>query len=418
MASEFLALQQQGTWTLVPAPPNQMILGSRWTYKIKTNPNGTIAHYKARLVAQGHRQEYGLNYTETFSPVAKFPSLRVFLTVAFNNHWPLHQLDVTNAFLHGSLNEQIFMKQPTGFENNQLPNHVCFSKNRFMVSNKLPANDDILFTGNDSKHLLNVMSAISNNISIRNLEKSSRFIGIEIAHNGNHMFLTQTQYTQAILQQVGLIHCKPLANPSLTKLPVNCPALPNFFDPVNCPALPNFFDPISYRHLKGSLQYLTITRPDISFAVNALSQHLHNPQPLHFSLLKRLLRYLKGTSQFGIPILKSNLTLCTFSDADWATDPLTRRSISGYFSFLGDTLISWTVKKQTTVARSSTDTEYRSLAAATSDAIWLRRLLSDFQTHQTEPTEIHCDNMSAIALANNPVFHSRTKHIEVYVHFI
>lgn len=125
MASEFLSLQQQGTWTLVHAPPNQMILGSCWTYKIKTNPNITIARYKALLVAQGHRHEYDLNYTKTFSPIAKFPSLRVFLTVAFNNSWPLHQLDVTNAFLHGSLNEQIYMKQPLGFEDNQIPNHVC-----------------------------------------------------------------------------------------------------------------------------------------------------------------------------------------------------------------------------------------------------------------------------------------------------
>ncbi|KAI0507721.1 hypothetical protein KFK09_013849 [Dendrobium nobile] len=177
-------------------------------------------------------------------------------------------------------------------------------------------------------------------------------------------------------------------------------------------------DPSLYRRITGSLQYLTLTRPDISYSVNCLSQHMHQPLPEHTFLLKRLLRYLKGTLDFGIPILKSNLFLKSFSDADWAGDPSSRKSTSGYCSYLGDTLISWTVKKQTTMARSSTESEYRSLAALIADTIWLRRILSDFDLAQAQPTDVFCDNTSAIALANNPVFHARTKHIEIDHRFV
>lgn len=145
---------------------------------------------------------------------------------------------------------------------------------------------------------------------------------------------------------------------------------------------------------------------------------MHQPQPQHAFLLKRLLRYIKGTLDYGIPILKSNLCLSSYSDADWAGDPISQKSTSGYCSYLGQTLISWTVKKQTTVARSSTESEYRALAALTADVIWLRRLLTDFGITQTAPTDIYCDNTSAIALANNPVFHARTKHIEIDHRFV
>ncbi|PKU61534.1 putative mitochondrial protein [Dendrobium catenatum] len=203
-----------------------------------------------------------------------------------------------------------------------------------------------------------------------------------------------------------LTRCNPVSNPTCTKLPKAIPP-----DPI-------LTDPSVYRKITGSLQYLCLTRPDIAYSVNLISQHMHQPLPEHAYLLKRLLRYIKGTLDYGIPISKYNLSLSSFSDADWAGDPISRKSTFGYCSFLGDSLVSWTVKKQTTVARSSTESEYRSLAALTADIIWLRRLLSDFGIHQTTPTDIFCDNTSAIALANNPVFHARTKHIEIDHRFV
>ncbi|XP_020677316.1 uncharacterized protein LOC110095932 [Dendrobium catenatum] len=265
--------------------------------------------------------------------------------------------------------------------------------------------DDILLTNNHPTSLLHIIASLSKKFSIKHLGKPSRFLGINILHHSNSMHLSQTPYAEAIIQQEGILKCKPISNPSYTKAPVSLLTDSTLSDPT------------VYRQLTGSLQYLTITQPDISFAVNQLCQHLHNPLPQHFLQLKRLLRYICGTLNFGIPISKSSLHLQTFSDADWSSDSTTRRSISSYCSFLGQTLISWTVKKQQSVARSSTEAKYCALASATADVIWLRRLLSDFHIIQDKLTNIHCDSMSAIALANNSVFHARTKHIEVDVHF-
>ncbi|XP_020684500.1 uncharacterized protein LOC110101076, partial [Dendrobium catenatum] len=241
---------------------------------------------------------------------------------------------------------------------------------------------------------------------MKELGPVNSFLGIKIQKEKDKYFLSQQLYANSILQQAQLTQCNPLSNPTYTKPPKDIPP-----DPI-------LTDPTTYRKITGSLQYLTLTRPDITYSVNLLSQHMHHPLPEHAFLLKRLLRYIKGTLNYGIPILKSNLLLSSFSDADWAGDPVSRKSTSGYCSFIGQTLISWTAKKQTTVARSSTESEYRSLAALTADVIWLRRLLTDFGIHQNTPTTIYCDNTSAIALANNPVFHARTKHIEIDHRFV
>ncbi|PKU79719.1 putative mitochondrial protein [Dendrobium catenatum] len=175
---------------------------------------------------------------------------------------------------------------------------------------------------------------------------------------------------------------------------------------------------MTYQKITGALQYLTITHPDIAYAVNTLSQHMHAPQSDHNFLLKRLIRYIKGTTNFGLPINKSDLHLTTYSDGDWASDPINRKSTSGYCTFLSSTLVSWTVKKQTTISRSSTESEYRALAASTADTIWLKRLLSGFFITPNDPVDLHCDNTSAIALAINPVYHAITKHIEIDHRFV
>ncbi|PKU69210.1 putative mitochondrial protein [Dendrobium catenatum] len=179
-----------------------------------------------------------------------------------------------------------------------------------------------------------------------------------------------------------------------------------------------FSDPQLYRKLAGSLQYLSITRPDIAFTTNYICQHMNEPSNDNFQTLKRLLRYIQGTTELGIPIDHDDLQLRAFADADWAADNSDRRSITGFCTFLGNTIISWSAKKQITVAKSSTEAEYRSISSVTSEVIWLRRLLAELRLPQNGPTPLYCDNTSAIALANNPVFHARTKHIEIDCHFI
>ncbi|KAI0520008.1 hypothetical protein KFK09_007473 [Dendrobium nobile] len=266
--------------------------------------------------------------------------------------------------------------------------------------------DDLLITGNNQKKISAVINKLSVQFIMKHLGQVHEFLGIKIEHSNNAYFLSQRKYAESILKLAMLTECKPLANPT-------CNKLPSTFQ-EDC----ILSDPPMYRRIIGSLQYLVLTRPDVAYSIKQLSQHMHQALLQHIYLLKRLLRYIKGTIDYGIPLTKSNLVLHSFSDADWAGDSDSRKSTSRYCSFLGNSLISWTVKKQSTVARSSTESEYRALAALTADIIWLRRLLEDFVIPQQQPTTMYCDNTSAIALANNPVFHARTKHIEIDQKFI
>ncbi|KAI0504692.1 hypothetical protein KFK09_015645 [Dendrobium nobile] len=266
--------------------------------------------------------------------------------------------------------------------------------------------DDILITGNNEAAISDLLNKLNSQFTMKHLGIARHFLGISIQSTKDTYFLSQHAYALSLLQQTNLVKCNSLSNPSVTKEP-------SHFQPDN--TIP---DATMYRRITGGLQYLTITRPDIAHSINTLSQHMHDPTPVHLYLLKRLLRYIKGTINFGLPITKSSLDLRTFSDADWAGDPITRKSTSGFCTFLGDNLVSWTVKKQTTVSRSSTESEYIALAAATADTIWLKRLIADFNIPHDRPISVYCDNTSVIALANNPVFHARTKHIEIDQRFI
>ncbi|PKU63414.1 Retrovirus-related Pol polyprotein from transposon TNT 1-94 [Dendrobium catenatum] len=337
------------------------------------------------------------------------------------------------------------MRQPKGFEDASHPNHVCHLRKAIYGLRQAPRQwyttftthllhlgfqhsqadpsllllhkdqihiyllvyvDDILITGNNTKAIDDLIAQLQSKFTMKDLGTANHFLGIKIESASDKFFLSQAHYANSILQLAELQGCNSVANPSVTKLTDK---------EINDPPC---FSSKLYRTIIGSLQYLTLTRPDIAYAVNALSQHMHEPAAQHTALLKKLLRYIKGTIEFGLPITRSNLLLRTYSDADWASDPITRKSTSGFCTFLGTTLISWTVKKQPTVSRSSTESEYRALASATADTIWIKRLLADFHIDHLQPVDIFCDNTSTIALANNPVFHARTKHIEIDQRFV
>ncbi|PKU75693.1 Retrovirus-related Pol polyprotein from transposon TNT 1-94 [Dendrobium catenatum] len=311
MADEFVALQQQGTWDLVPPPSNAPVLGCKWTFRKKFNSDGNVARFKARLVAQGNQQEYGIDYGETFSPVAKLPTIRVLFTIALSNGWPVQQLDVSNAFLHGDLTDTVYMAQPRGFIDNEFPDHVChlrksiyglrqaprqwyttFTKHLiqlgFQYSTADPSLltfkrdstlifllvyvDDILVTGNNEVLLSDILSKLHSKFNMKNLGLAHHFLGIKIQKIQDKFFLSQSAYAASILHSVNLSHCNPLANPSCTKLPDQCPRDSKLSTPE------------TYKRITGSLQYLTLTRPDIAHAVNVLSQHLHDPSPKHCHL--------------------------------------------------------------------------------------------------------------------------------------
>ncbi|XP_020672222.1 uncharacterized protein LOC110092150 [Dendrobium catenatum] len=260
--------------------------------------------------------------------------------------------------------------------------------------------------GNNTELLQQLLHKLKTVFSLKQLGNISTFLGIQFSKTADGYFLHQTHYLKEILHQSGFTDCKSAPTPITIRS--NAPQL------TDSP----FHDPTLFRKLVGSLQYLTITRPDIAFTVNHSCQRMHSPTIKDFQALKRILRYLQGTSTYGLPVVRGLLSLSTYVDADWAADQHDQKSVTCFCTFLGPNLISWCVKKQPTVAKSSTEAEYRALASATSDVIWLRRLLGELNAPQTTATRIFCDNTSAMALAHNPIFHARTKHIEIDHHFI
>ncbi|KAL5540215.1 hypothetical protein UlMin_044161 [Ulmus minor] len=243
--------------------------------------------------------------------------------------------------------------------------------------------------------------------ALKDLGPLHLFLGIEVTRDETGIFLTQTKYIEDLLRRTDMVNTKPCPTPAITGKPL----IADDGDPVH--------NPTSYRSIIGALQYITHTRPDLAFIINRLSQFLQNPTVIHMQAVKRVLRYLKGTVNLGLHIKPCNrLTLTGYSDADWACTRDNRRSTAGYCVYFGSTLVSWSSKKQHVVSRSSAESEYRALAHVSCEIAWLESLLGELSFPLPEIPVTWCDNTSAGALASNPVYHSKTKHIEVDVHFI
>ncbi|XP_074267439.1 uncharacterized protein LOC141590780 [Silene latifolia] len=235
----------------------------------------------------------------------------------------------------------------------------------------------------------------------------NHFLGIMVTRSGTSLFLSQAKYAESILRRASMSSC----NPSTTPVDVG--------SKLDAAAGPLISDPSLYRSLAGALQYLTITRPDIAYAVQQVCLFMHAPKEPHLHFLKRLLRYVKGTLAHGLTLSQSrSLSITAYSDADWSGCPNSRRSTSGYCVFLGDNIVSWSSKRQPTVSRSSAEAEYRGVANAVAETSWLRNLLCELHVPISRATLVFCDNVSAVYLAGNPVQHQRTKHIEIDIHFV
>lgn len=236
-------------------------------------------------------------------------------------------------------------------------------------------------------------------------------MGIEVKRTPKgSLVLSQAKYIRELLAKAALLDSNSIGTPMMS----SC-KLSKF-------GTNSLSDPHLYRSVVGALQYVTITRPEIAFSVNKVCQFMAHPLEDHWKAVKRILRYLKGTLSYGLELKPAANTttvfsLCAFSDADWASDPDDRRSTSGYCLFFGPNLVSWSSKKQALVARSTTEAEYRSMAHATAELLWVQSLLQEIRISFTKPV-LYCDNMSAIALSHNPVLHARTKHMELDIHFV
>ncbi|XP_028062338.1 uncharacterized protein LOC114265722 [Camellia sinensis] len=293
-----------------------------------------------------------------------------------------------------------------GFKNSKCDSSGFIKKTGSIFLALLVYVDDILVTGNAAHHIQDLVTQMHQAFSMKELRSISYFLGISVATSSSTTVLSQKKYAQDILTKAGMLDCKACSSPISAK-----PGLP---PNSNLP----FDNPSVYRSIVGALQYLTITRPDLSFAVNQLCQHMHNSTVGHYVGVKRLLRFIKGTISPGLTYTPSSFDLHAYSDSNWAGDAIDRKSTTSYCVFLGSNLISWSSKKQATVSRSSTEAKYRSLAHTAAELAWIGMLLQDFCIVPPTVPLLYCDNVSAIALASNPVFPSKSKHIEVDCHFV
>ncbi|XP_042058701.1 uncharacterized mitochondrial protein AtMg00810-like [Salvia splendens] len=329
-------------------------------FRAKFKADGSLDRYKARLVAQGFTQLPGFDYCHTFSPVVQASTIPVVLSIVVSNNWPLHQLDVQNAFLNDVLSKAIYMEQPPGFIDPQFPNHVCRLKKAIYGLKQASLAwyqrlSDFLVHVGFFYDLKSFISRLHQEFAITDLGKLGYFFGLEVTYTSSGIFLNQAKYARDILQRASLEESKPVSTPLVAGCQLSTDGQP-------------FEDPTLYRSLVGLLQYLTITRPDLSFDVNLVSQHLQHPTIAHFQAVKRILRYVKHTPAFGLSFTcSSSFSLVAYSDADWARCVETRRSTYGYSIFLGGNLVSWSAKKQPTVSRSSCESEYRALANTSSE---------------------------------------------------
>nr|KYP36109.1 Retrovirus-related Pol polyprotein from transposon TNT 1-94 [Cajanus cajan] len=445
MTCELKALELNHTWDVVETPSHVRPIGCKWVFKIKRLPNGSIERYKARLVAKGYSQIEGIDYFETFSPVVKMTTVRVVLALASINQWHIQQLDVSNAFLHGDLLEDVYMELPQGLTGYSSSHSCKLRKSLYglkqssrkwyeKLSNLLLSNgykqahsdhslftkrhgsaftalliyvDDIVLTGNSAAEITRIKHILHSNFHVKDLGQLKYFLGIEVAHSSKGISLCQRKYCLDLLSDSGMLGCKPSSTPMDSTLRLHDDAS-GYLD-----------DPLPYRRLVGRLVYLTNTRPDIAFSTQQLSQFMSKPTNAHHAAAMRVLRYLKSCPGTGLFFPRvCPIQVSGFSDADWATCVASRRSITGYCFFIGNALISWKTKKQTTVSRSSSEAEYRALASATCELQWIIYLLRDLHISLSQISLLYCDNTSALHIAANPVFHERTKHLDIDCHIV
>ncbi|GJX94196.1 ribonuclease H-like domain-containing protein, partial [Tanacetum coccineum] len=339
MRDEYTTLIKNKTWTLVPRPPDTNILE-------------------------------GVVVDETFSSVVKPGTIWTVLGLAVSQHWLIHQLDVKNAFLHGDLSDTVYMHQPLVFQDSVHPNYGTYTAYLLLLYV-----DDIVLTASYESLLQHIIGSLHKEFAMTDLGSLNYFLGISVTRDSSGLFLSQKKYASEILERAHMVNCNPSRTPVDTKSKLEADA-----DPIS--------DSTLYRSLAGSLQYLTFTRPDISYAVQQVCVYMHDPREPHFSALKRILRYVKGTLDYG------------------------------YYVFLGNNLLSWSSKRQPTLSHSSAEAEYRGVANAVAETCWLRNLLRELHTPLSFATLVYCDNVSAVYLSCNPVQHQRTKHIEIDIHFV
>ena len=429
--SEMDSIMSNGTWEIIERPYGCKPVGCKWVFKKKLRPDGTIEKYKARLVAKGYTQKEGEDFFDTYSPVARLTTIRVLLSLAASHGLLVHQMDVKTAFLNGELEEEIYMDQPDGFVANGQEGMVCKllkslyglkqapkqwheKFDRTLTSAGFVVNeadrcvyyrygggegvilclyvDDILIFGTSLNVIKEVKDFLSQNFEMKDLGEADVILNIKLVREGNGgVSLSQSHYVEKVLSRFGYSDYKPISTPYDASVILR----------KNKRIMR---DQLRYSQIIGSLMYLaSATRPDISFAVSKLSRFVSNPGDDHWYALERVMRYLKGTMDYGIHYTGYPRVLEGYSDSNWISDADEIKATSGYVFTLGGGAVSWKSCKQTILTRSTMEAELTALDTATVEAEWLRELLMDLPIVEKPIPAIsmNCDNQTVIIKVNS-----------------
>jgi len=458
MQEEMDSLHKNQTWDIVKRPEKKRIVGSKWIFKLKPGiPGVESARFKARLVAKGFSQVEGVDYHEVFSPVVKHTSIRILLSLTAMFDLELEQLDVKTAFLHGKLDEQIYMQQPEEFIAPGDEEKVCLLKkslyglkqsprqwylrfdlfmfNQGFIRSKFDSCvyitklkngnymylliyvDDMLIACKDKFQIQKLKDQLSSEFDMKDLGPASKILGMNIERDRDKgiLRLSQKSYLEKVARSFGLDKAKAVSTPigaqfklmSLTEQELDNQA--------------KYMEKIPYSNCVGSLMYGMIsTRPDIAYGVSLVSRFMSKPGKTHWEAAKWLVRYIKGASDLSLVYTSNQSSHCKvqgYCDSDYAGDLDKRRSLSGYVFTVGENTVSWKASLQHVVALSTTEAEYISLTEAVKEGLWLKCFMSELGYDQ-DCAEIYCDSQSAIHLSKNTMYHERTKHIDVRLHFI
>jgi hypothetical protein len=445
MTEECQSIMKNEVWEIVPKTGNKDVVSSRWLFKLKHVVDGSIENYKARFFARGFSQKEGIDYEETFTPVAIYTSIGTIISLAAKMKWKLHQMDVKTTFLNSVIEEEVYIEQLQGFEVEDRRSHVCRLKKSLYGMKQAPRAwygriDSFLtslgFTKSkeDSNLYLKIMDnepvilllyvddlfltreeniideckkRLAPEFEMKYLGIMHYFLGIEVWQSPERIFLNQGKYTVEILKIFNMLECKSMNTPMEAKLKLLVDTSSELIDAT------------LYRQIIGSLMYLMNTRPEICFAVNTLSQFLVEPRHVHLVDAKHVMRYLKGTIDYGLNYNGDhNFTLSGYTDADWAGSVSDRKSTLGCCFCLGSAMILWQSRKKYSIALRKVEAQYISTCSASCEAIWIQNLLTDLFDLEMRETVILCDNQSCINMTENPVFHDRSKHIEICYHYI
>ena len=448
MKEEMNALLKNKTWELVNLPAHQRTVKNKWVFRRKRNPDGTVCRHKARLCAKGFSQRAGIDYDEVYAPVVRYESVRVLLAVAAHHQLHLMQFDVKTAFLHGDLEETIFMDQPANFEdgsgrvcrllkglygltqaprqwNRKFDNFLqrwglqptktdpciyhCRQKERGMVLLAIYVDDGLLCCEKESTQdeiLIELRKSFEVTAGTANT-----YVGLEIKYSRQEgkVSVCQTGYIDQVLQRFGMTNCKSINTPADTHGKLTKSMCSEQQPAVEFP----------YREAVGCLMWLSVcSRPDITFHVNQVARFGGNAGKKHVQAVKRIFRYLAGTRDLQLTFGGGSMELMSFCDSDYAGCLDTRRSTAGIILMLNGGPVYWSSKRMKTVAQSSTEAEYMALALASNDIRWHRQLLQEIGCRQKKATVIKSDSQGAIQLAGKQSFSPRTKHIDVRVHLV